>query len=60
MTGAALSVAHDGGVPSDTFSFNLAPGVSLSQATEDIHDTVAQLKLPVSVRGGFAGTANAF
>ncbi len=60
MTGAALSVSHDAGVPSDTFSFSLAPGVSLSQATEAIHDTVAQLQLPVSVRGGFAGTANAF
>jgi multidrug efflux pump len=34
--------------------------VSLSQATEAIHGTVAQLHLPVSVRGGFAGTANAF
>ena len=60
MTGAALSVSHDAGVPSDTFSFSLAPGVSLSQATEAIHGTVAQLHLPVSVRGGFAGTANAF
>lgn len=60
MTGASLSVSHDAGVPSDTFSFSLAPGVSLSQATEAIHDTVAQLHLPVSVRGGFAGTANAF
>ena len=60
MTGAALSVSHDAGVPSDTFSFSLAQGVSLSQATEAIHDTVAQLQLPVSVRGGFAGTANAF
>lgn len=60
MTGASLSVSHDAGVPSDTFSFSLAPGVSLSQATEAIHDTVAQLQLPVSVRGGFAGTANAF
>ena len=60
MTGAALSVSHDAGVPSDTFSFSLAPGMSLSQATEAIHDTVAQLHLPVSVRGGFAGTANAF
>ncbi len=60
MTGASLSVSHDAGVPSDTFSFSLAPGVSLSQATEAIHDTVAKLHLPVSVRGGFAGTANAF
>jgi len=60
MSGASLSVSHDAGVPSDTFSFSLAPGVSLSQATEAINDTVAQLHLPVSVRGSFAGTANAF
>ena len=60
LTSTSLSVAHEGGVPSDTFSFNLAPGVSLSQATQDIEATVAQLHMPVSVRGGFAGTANAF
>jgi multidrug efflux pump len=60
MTATSLSVSHDAGVPSDTFSFSLASGVSLSQATEAINDTVAQLHLPVSVRGGFAGTANAF
>ena len=60
LTNTSLSVAHEGGVPSDTFSFNLAPGVSLSQATQDIEDAVAQLNMPVSVRGGFAGTANAF
>ncbi len=60
MSGTSLSVSHDAGVPSDTFSFSLAPGMSLSQATEAINDTVAQLHLPVSVRGGFAGTANAF
>jgi multidrug efflux pump len=60
LTSTSLSVAHEGGVPSDTFSFNLAPGVSLSQATQEIEATVAQLHMPVSVRGGFAGTANAF
>ncbi len=60
MSGTSLSVSHDAGVPSDTFSFSLAPGVSLSQATEAINDSVNQLHLPVSVRGGFAGTANAF
>ena len=60
LTHTALSVSHEGGVPSDSFSFNLAPGVSLSQATQDIEAAVAQLNLPVSVRGGFSGTANAF
>ncbi len=60
LTSAPLSVSHEGGVPSDTFSFNLAPGVSLSQATQEIETAVAQLRLPVSVRGGFAGSASAF
>jgi multidrug efflux pump len=60
LTSTPLSVAHEGGVPSDTFSFNLAPGVSLSQATQEIEATVAQLQMPVSVRGDFAGTASAF
>ena len=60
LTNTALSVSHEGGVPSDTFSFSLAPGVSLSQATQAIEEAVAQLNLPVSVRGSFAGTANAF
>jgi multidrug efflux pump len=32
----------------------------LSQATQDIEDAVAKLNIPVSVRGGFAGSANAF
>jgi multidrug efflux pump len=60
LAGSSLSVSHDGGVPSDTFSFSLAPGVSLSQATEAIHEVVAGLNMPISVRGAFAGTANAF
>ena len=60
LTNTALSVSHEGGVPSDTFSFSLASGVSLSQATQAINATVAELNLPVSVRGSFAGTANAF
>jgi len=60
LTNTALSVSHEGGVPSDTFSFSLAPGVSLSQATQAVDQAVAQLNLPVSVRASFTGTANAF
>ena len=60
LTNTALSVSHEGGVPSDTFSFNLAPGVSLSEATQAIRDAMAELKTPVSIRGSFSGTANAF
>ena len=60
LTNTALSVSHEGGVPSDTFSFNLSEGTSLSQATDAINRTMAELKLPVSVRGSFSGNANAF
>jgi len=57
---APLTVNHDKGTPASTLSFNLAAGVSLSQATEAIDNAVAQLGVPVSVRGVFGGTANAF
>jgi multidrug efflux pump len=60
LTNTALSVSHEGGVPSDTFSFNLAQGVSLSQATDAVTEVLADLKMPVTVRGSFSGTANAF
>ncbi len=60
MTHTALSVSHEGGVPSDTFSFSLAPGVSLSQATEAMDKALGELKIPVSVRGSFSGTVNAY
>ncbi len=60
LTNTALTVSHEGGVPSDTFSFSLAPGVSLSEATQAVRDAMAELKTPVSIRGSFSGTANAF
>ena len=60
MTHTALSVSHEGGVPSDTISFSLVPGVSLSQATEAMDKALGELKIPVSVRGSFSGTVNAY
>ncbi|MDI9329785.1 MAG: efflux RND transporter permease subunit [Alphaproteobacteria bacterium] len=60
LTNAALGVGHDGGVPSDTFSFNLAPGVSLSQATQSVQRALDELRMPISVRGSFSGSASAF
>jgi multidrug efflux pump len=41
-------------------SFNLVPGVSLSQATAAIEEQIRQLHLPASIRGGFRGSARAF
>uniref|UniRef100_I2Q3Q5 Cation/multidrug efflux pump n=1 Tax=Desulfovibrio sp. U5L TaxID=596152 RepID=I2Q3Q5_9BACT len=57
---AALSVNHQGQFPAATISFNLAPGVALSQAAAAIEASSRELGLPLSVRGSFAGTAQAF
>ncbi len=55
-----LTVNHQSGTPASTISYNLAPGVSMSQATQAIDEAVHDLGLPTSVRGGAQGTANAF
>ncbi len=55
-----LQVNHTGLFPSVTASFNLAPGVSLSQATEEIQRMEQQLGLPSTIRGFFAGTLQAY
>lgn len=55
-----LGVSHQGQFAASTISFNLKPGVSLSQATQDIDHAFAKLGAPNSVRGGFQGTAKVF
>jgi len=57
---SALAVNHQGPFPAATVSFNLAPGVSLSQATEAIEKAETQLGLPATIHTGFQGTAQAF
>ncbi len=59
-TNTPLAVNHQSGAPASTISFNLPLGVSLSQATVAIDNAMAELGVPVSLRGSFAGTANAF
>ena len=56
----ALAINHQGQFPSVTLSFNLAPGVSLGQATEAINQVRDALKLPASITASFQGTAQAF
>ena len=60
QTNTPLAVNHERGTPASTVSFSLAPGVSLSQATDAINNAVAELGVPVSIRGSFSGTAGAF
>jgi HAE1 family hydrophobic/amphiphilic exporter-1 len=57
---APLFVTHLGQVPSVTVSFNLAPGVALSQAMASINAEMKKMSLPPSTTGSFQGTAQAF
>ena len=57
---SALGINHSSFFPSVTVSFNLAPGVSLGQATLLIDRMQRRIGVPASVRGTFAGTAEAF
>jgi len=52
-------VNHLGQLPSATISFNLGPGVSLSQATEEVQ-SLAKQTLPASITTSFQGTAQVF
>ena len=55
-----LAVNHQGQVPSVTISFNLAPGVSLGEATQAIEDAQRTIGFPATVSASFQGTAAAF
>jgi multidrug efflux pump len=59
-TTAPLSVNHQGQYPSVTISFNLAPGVPLSQASSAILGLEQKLGMPDSIHGMFSGTLQAF
>jgi HAE1 family hydrophobic/amphiphilic exporter-1 len=56
----ALSVNHLGQLPSVTISFNLAPGVALSDAVTAIGKVQQKLDVPDTVTASFQGTAQAF
>jgi len=60
VTTAPLVVSHSQQLPAVTVSFNLAPGYSLSQGVDAIHDVEKQLKFPAQVRGQFIGKAAEF
>jgi multidrug efflux pump len=55
-----LAINHTGLFPSVTTSFNLAPGVSLSDATLAIDQMKNRIGAPSSLRGFFAGTLQAY
>ncbi len=59
-TTTPLTVNHTSSFPSVTVSFNLAPGVSLSDATREVSQMQQKMNMPQTVRGFFAGTAAAY
>ena len=54
-----LTVNHAGQLPAVTISFNLAPGVSLSEAVDRVQELGRQT-LPDGITTSFQGTAGAF
>jgi multidrug efflux pump len=57
---ALLAINHQGQFPVVTLSFNLAPGVSLGDATKAIDQVEHDINLPASIHTSFQGTAAAF
>jgi multidrug efflux pump len=60
QSNATLAINHQGQFPVVTLSFNLAPGVSLGEATKAIDAAEQEIGLPPSVHTSFQGTAAAF
>jgi HAE1 family hydrophobic/amphiphilic exporter-1 len=55
-----LQVNHQGQQPAATISFNLAPGVSLGYAVDQIQRIEREAGLPASITTGFQGSAQVF
>jgi len=56
----ALTVSHQGQLPSVTISFNLLPGVSLGDAVDRIKALEREMRIPASLNTSLQGTAQAF
>jgi multidrug efflux pump len=59
-TTTPIAVNHQRQFPSVTLSFNLAPGVALSDAVTAINRMEQSVGLPESIHGSFTGTLQAF
>ncbi|HEY0339245.1 MAG TPA: efflux RND transporter permease subunit, partial [Steroidobacteraceae bacterium] len=56
----AVAVNHQGNFAAATLSFNLTEGKSLSDAVSAVNHAILRIGMPVSVHGGFQGTAKTF
>jgi hydrophobic/amphiphilic exporter-1 (mainly G- bacteria), HAE1 family len=55
-----LQVTHLGQLTSVTFSFDLRPGIALSQAIGEVQAATRAMQVPATLTGTFSGTAQAF
>jgi multidrug efflux pump len=55
-----LSVNHQGLFVATTISFNLLPGASLGDAAKEINNAIDKIRMPASIHGSLAGTAQIF
>src|SRR5207248_6813730 len=60
QTNTSLAINHQGQFPVVTVSFNLAPGISLGEATKAIDAAEQDIKMPAGIHTSFQGTAAAF
>jgi len=56
----SLAVSHQGQFPSTTISFNLAPNISLGEATAAIEAAQREIQFPATIHASFQGTAAAY
>ena len=55
-----LQVTHLGQLTAVTFSFDLRPGIALSQAITQVQQAMREMQVPATLTGTFSGTAQAF
>jgi HAE1 family hydrophobic/amphiphilic exporter-1 len=55
-----LQVTHLGQLTAVTFSFDLRPGVALSEAIAQVQAAMREMQVPATLTGTFSGTAQAF
>jgi multidrug efflux pump len=55
-----LSVSHQGQFPAVTVSFNLLPGMAISQGVDALEAAASRIGMPPTIHGNFQGTAQAF
>jgi len=57
---APLSVNHQGLFVAATISFNLLPGAPLGDGIGEIDKAIREIRMPASIHGALAGTAQVF